>query len=125
MAALHHRDGLAVAVVGVAEALLEVASVFGTSQQSAHVQGIDRGLRQNLWHIFLGNAPSQAFGDGCFANASFAHQKGVVFATATQDLNGAFDFIFAPNEGVDFSVFGKLVQVLCELLKWRRFFVLF
>ena len=107
------------------KALLKITAVLGTSKQCAHIQRINNRIGQHIRHIFLRDAPGQAFGDRRFPDASLPHQQGVVFSAPTQDLDYAFDFVLAPDEGVDFSVFGKLIQVLGELLKWGRFFVLF
>ena len=105
--------------------MLEIASVLGACQQSAHVQGIHNRFGQDFRHVFLGDAPSQTFGNGCFANASLTHQQGVVFATAAENLNGALNLVFATNERVDLAILGHLVEVLGELLKGRRFFRFF
>ena len=73
----------------------------------------------------MGDAPSQAFSNRSFTNACFTHQERVVFASAAQNLDGALDFVFATNKRIDLAVFGKLVEVLGELLKRGGFFVLF
>ena len=105
--------------------MLEITTVFGTRKQSAHVKGVDNRLSQDFRHVFLGDAPCEAFSDGRFTHAGFTHQERVVFASAAQDLDGALDFVLATNKGVDLSVFGELVEVLGELLQRRSFFTLF
>ena len=64
------------------QALFEVAAVAGAGQQCAHVEAIDRGLSQNLWHFFHDDLVGKAFGDSRFAHAGIAHQKRVVFTAA-------------------------------------------
>ena len=44
-------------------------------------------------------------------HASLAHQKGVVFAAAAEDLDDALDLVIAPNQGVYLALFGVLVEV--------------
>jgi len=97
--------------------LLKIATVFGARQQSTHVQGINNGFGQNFGHAALRDAPSQTFRNGRFANASFAHQQGVVLAATTQNLDGALNLVFATNQRVDLALFGHLVEVLRELLQ--------
>ena len=72
----------------------------------------------------MGDTPSQTFGNRGFTYAGLTDQKRVVFTSTAQDLDGALDFVFATNEGVDLAVFGELVKVLGELFKRRGFFVL-
>ena len=107
------------------QALLEVAAVFGAGQQCAHVQRIHDGFAQNVGHFVLGDAPSQALGDGGFAHAGLAHQERVVFAAAAQDLDGALHLELTTNERVDLAVLGHLVEVLRVLLQRRGFFIAF
>ena len=121
-----NRVGLSLQVLDHAfQALLKVAAVFGAGQQSAHVQRVHDGLGQDFRHIALGDAPCQTFGNRGFTHASLAHQERVVLAAAAQDLNRALDLVLAANQRVNLAVFGSLVQVLCELLKWRSLLVLF
>jgi hypothetical protein len=65
----------------------------------------------------LRDTPCQTFCNGCFTDASFTHQQGVVFTAAAQNLNGSFNFIFTANQGVNLAVFGHLIQVLRELFQ--------
>ena len=55
------------------QALLKIAAVFSTSKQCAHIQGVDRGIGQNIRHFALGNAPCQAFCNCGFAYTGFTH----------------------------------------------------
>ena len=105
------------------EALLKVATVLGTCQQSAHVQRIHHRLGQNFRHIVLGDAPCQALGNRGFAHASLTHQQRVVLAATAQDLDRALDLVVAPDQRVDLAVLGSLVQVLGVLLQRRRLLV--
>jgi hypothetical protein len=57
------------------QALLEIAPIFGTGQQGAHVQAIHRGVGENLRNATLDNVARQAFGDRGFADASFSNQQ--------------------------------------------------
>ena len=107
------------------QTLLEISTVLGARQQGTHVKRVDIGFRQNIGHRALRDAPGQAFSDGGFTYTGLAHQQGVVFAAAAQNLDHPLHFVVAANQGVDFSILGQLVQVLGELLQWRCFFGLF
>jgi hypothetical protein len=94
------------------QALLEVAAVLGAGQQRAHVEREHDGVLQDLGHLFLDDAPCQAFRDRGLADAGLAHQQRVVLAAAAQDLDHAVDFFLAPDQRIDLAVGGSLVQVL-------------
>ena len=64
------------------QALLEIASILGARQQSAHVELVHRALRQHLRHIAFDDAARQALGDRGLADAGFAHQQRIIFAPA-------------------------------------------
>ncbi len=85
------------------EALLKVATVLGTRQQSPHVQGKDLAFTKDLGHILLSDAPSQALSNGRLAHAGLAHQKRVVLAPPAQDLNHPFDLIVATDQRIDLA----------------------
>ena len=59
--------------------LLEITSVFGSCQQRAHIQGIDRGVFQNVRDIFFNNSSGQALRDRSLAHTGFAHKKRIIF----------------------------------------------
>ena len=99
------------------QALLEVAAVLGAGQQRAHVQRIHDGILQDVGHVFLDDAPCQAFGDRGLADAGLAHQQRVVLAAAAQDLDHAVDFFLAADQRIDVAVGSRLVQVLRELVQ--------
>jgi hypothetical protein len=106
------------------QALLEVAAVLGARQQRAHVEGVHGGVREDLRHVLLHDAPGQAFGDRGLAHAGLTHQQRVVLAAAAQDLDHALDLVLAADQRIDLAVLGRLVQVLRELLERRSLLVL-
>jgi hypothetical protein len=101
------------------EALLEIATVLGTGQQSAHVQRIDVGLFQDLRDLVLDDAPGQALGDGGLADAGLADQQRVVLAPTAQHLDHAFDLEFAPDQRIDLALARQGVEILRVLLQRR------
>ena len=112
-----HRVGLVFEVLQHAfQALLKVAAVFGTGQQRAHVERVNNGVGQHFGHVVLCDAPSQALGDGGFSHTGLANQQWIIFSAAAQNLDHALNFVFAPNQRINFAVACQLVQVLGELL---------
>ena len=99
------------------ESLLEVAAVFGTRQQSTHVERKHGRLGQHFRHIALGDTPSEAFGNRGLAYPSFADEQRIVLAPAAQHLNDALDFGLATNQWVDAPFTGRGIEVGRELLE--------
>ena len=109
------------------EALLEITAVFGAGQQRAHIQRIDSRVGQHLGDLTFHDHSGQALRQGGLAHPRLAYQQGVVLAAAAQDLNDAFDFMLAPDQGIDLILAGQFVEVGGEVfqggLGWR-FYVL-
>src|SRR5206468_2808471 len=84
-------------------------------KRRAHVQRIHDGILQDLGHVFLDDAPCQAFRDRGLADPGLAHEQRVVLAAAAQDLDHAIDFLLAPDQRIDAAIGGSLVQVRGEL----------
>ena len=93
------------------QAFLEIPAIAGASQQRAHVQRVDGGLRQHFRHVALDDALGQAFRDRGFANARITHIKRIVLGAAAQDLDGALDLHLPPDQRIDLPGRGFLVQV--------------
>ncbi len=91
--------------------LLELAPVFGPGQQPGHVEHQHALVFQALGHFARHDALRQPFDDGGFAHARLADQHRVVFAAPLQHLDGAPDFVVAPNHRVQLAGAGALGQV--------------
>jgi hypothetical protein len=90
-------------------ALFELAAVLGAGDQGCQVEHDDALAEEGARHFFLDDAQGQSFDDGCFADAGFADEDGVVFLAAAQDLGDAFDLVFAADDGVEFAFFRQAV----------------
>ena len=99
------------------QALFEVAAVFGTGEQCAHIQGVDDGVSEDVRYIFIHNATRQTFGDGCFTDTGLTNQQWIVFATAAENLYHAFQFAFAADKRVNLAFLGKCIQINGVLLE--------
>ena len=93
------------------EALLEVATVLGTRQQRAQVEGVDDALGQQVRHLAIDDALGQAFGNGGLAHAGLTDQQRVVLAPTGEDLRDALDLLLTPHQWVDAPGTGQFVQV--------------
>ena len=105
------------------QAFFEIASIAGASKQGAHIERENRCICKNLGRFTRDNLACQSFGDGCFTNAGIADQKRVVFTTAAQHLNAAFNLGVATDQGINiaFTRFG--VQIDAVFLQRGFFFI--
>jgi len=99
------------------EPLLEIAAVFGASDQGAQIQGIDRAFGQDFGHLAIDDLFGQPLGDGRLAHAGFSNQQGVVLASAAQYLDGALHFTAAPDEWIDLAGLGQFIEIFRELVQ--------
>ncbi|MCY1410778.1 hypothetical protein D9M71_261530 [compost metagenome] len=93
------------------EALLEIATVFGTGQQGTQVEGVNHAVGQQVRHLVVDNALGQAFGNRGFTHARLAHQQRIVFAPTRQDLRNALDFQLTPHQRIDATLAREFVEV--------------
>ena len=101
------------------EALLELAAELGAGDQGAHVQGEDALALETLRHLAVEDALRQAFDDSGLAHSGFADQHRVVLGAALQHLDGAADFVIAPDYRVQLALlrpFGEVDAVLGQRL---------
>ena len=64
------------------DAAFKLAAELRSGHKARQIQKIDLAVAQALRHIALGNAQSDALGDGRFANARLANQAGVILLPA-------------------------------------------
>lgn len=115
------EDDAALAALDVFEdgfqPLFKFASVFGSGDHGAEIEGDDRFVSQTFGDIAGDDALSQAFDDGGFADAGFTDEDGVVFGAAAEDLDHAADFFVAPDDGVEFALTGTVGEVIAEFFE--------
>ena len=95
----------------VFQPLLEITAILGTGQQCAEIQRINGRRFQYFRNFLVDDLFCQSFRDGSFADAGLTNVKRIVLATTTQNLNRAFNFILATNQGIDFAELSLLVEV--------------
>ncbi len=96
------------------QALLEVATVLGTSHQCAQVERVDHRVGQHVGHRAFDDAAGQALGDGRLAYARLTDVQRIVLAAAAEDLDGALDLVGTADQGVDATCPGLVVEVAGE-----------
>ena len=93
------------------EALFEVATVFCSGQQRAHVKRVNTGFVENLRYVVLDDPTSQTLGDGGLANAGFADQQRIVFAATAKRLDHPLEFLFASDQRVNLALQRQVVEI--------------
>ena len=83
--------------------LLELAAIFRTGNQRAHVERHQLLVLQRLGHVAIDDAQRQAFGDGRLADARLADQHRIVLGAPRQHLDGAADFLVAADHRVELA----------------------
>ena len=99
------------------EALFEFATELGASQQGGHVQGEHALALERVGHFTIDDALGQALDDGGLAHTGLADEHRVVLAAPLQHLDGAADFVIAPDHRVELAGAGALGQIKAVLLE--------
>ncbi len=98
------KDGLGLALQGLEhrlQALLEVAAITRAGNERTHIEGVDGRVAQMLGHAAMDDGARQTLDDGGLAHPRFANEEGVVLAPPRQNLQGPFQLLRTPDEGVD------------------------
>ena len=93
------------------ESLFELAFVFGTGDERAHVEREDLFALQVLGHVAAHDTVRQPFSDGRLTDARFTDQDRVVLCPPTQDLEHASDLLIASDHGIKLTRPRAFVQV--------------
>ena len=109
------------------EALLELAAIFGTGNQRAHVERHQLLVLQGLRHVTIDDAQRQTFGNRRLADAGLADEDRVVLGAARQNLDRAADLVIAANDRIELArarvggqIAGIFLQSVIALLGGRR-----
>ena len=93
------------------DALFELASVLGSCDHEGEVEGDDLFVAEEFGDISTGDFLGEAFDDGGLPDAGFADEDGVIFCAAAEDLDDAFDFVGATDDGIDFALLGEFGEI--------------
>ncbi len=93
------------------EALLEVAAKARAGEQRAHVERENLDVLEHRGDAAIVNCERESFGERGLTDARFADEDGVVLAAAQQDVDCAFDLVFASDERIDLALGGAIGEV--------------
>jgi hypothetical protein len=93
------------------ETLLELATILRPGNERAHVEGHQALVLEAFGHIAIDDPQRQAFGNCRLADTRLADQHGVVLGAPRQDLNGAADFVVAPDYRIELAFARRLGEV--------------
>ena len=99
------------------EPLFELAAIFRAGDQGTHVERKQLLVVQALRHVAVDDALGETLDDGGLADTGFADQHRVVLRAAGEHLDGAPDFLVAPDHGVDLAVargLGEIARVFFQ-----------
>ena len=91
--------------------LLELAAVFCTRNQRAHVEREQLLVFQAFRHVAVEDPQRQPFDDRGLADAGLADQHRIVLGAAGKHLDGAADFLVTANDRIELAVARGLGQV--------------
>ena len=91
--------------------LLELAAIFRARDQRAEIERQQLLVLQALRHVAVENAQRQALDDRGLADAGLADQHRIVLGAAGEHLDGAADFLVAPDHRIELAVARGLGQV--------------
>ena len=114
---IDEEDDLALALLYLVQALLELAAVLCTGHQSAHVQAEHDAVLQVLGHIAPDDTLGQTLGDGRLADARLTDEAGIVLGLTGQDADDVPDLLIATDDGVQLLLAGQIDQILTVLLE--------
>ena len=100
--------------------LLELASVFRSGDQRAHVQGHQAFAQQRLRHLVADDAVGQRLDNGRLAHTGLTDQHRVVLRPSAKDLDDALDLFGPSDDRVQLAGSGGGGQVDAQLVQDRR-----
>ena len=96
---------------------LELAAIFGSGNQAAHVERHQLLALQAVRHVAVDDAEGQPFGNRGLADAGFTNQDRVILGAAGQYLNSAADFLIPADDRIKLAVARRLGQVTGKFLE--------
>ncbi len=91
--------------------LLELAAIFRAGDHGAEIEREQLLVLEAFRNVAVDDAQRQAFDDRGLADAGLADQHRIVLGAPGQHLNGAADFLVAPDHGIELAVARRLRQV--------------
>ena len=93
------------------QALFELAAIFRAGNERAEIERQQALVLQALRHVAIEDAQGEAFHDRGLADAGLADQHRIVLGAPGENLDGAADFLVAPNHRIELAVARGLRQI--------------
>ncbi len=93
------------------QALLKLAFVFGTGDQSTHVERIELLILQVLRHIAAHDTLSKTFNDSGLTGTWLTDQNRIVLCTSREDLKHTAYLLITSDDRVEFTLAGFVYEV--------------
>ena len=90
------------------DAFLELTAIFGARDHEGEIERDDFLLAKQFRHVAPGDFLGEALGDGGLAHAGFTDEDGIVLGAAAKDLDDAFDFALAADDGIEVRLCGRV-----------------
>src|SRR5215475_3902209 len=87
----------------------KIAAIARARKQRTHIKREYRCAFQNVGDLALYDPAGQSFRDGGLADAGIAYEQRIVLLPPAKHLDGAIDLGIAPNQRINFAVFGLLI----------------
>ncbi len=100
------------------EALLEIPSIFCTSEQSPQIKRINDAVGEQLGHLVIYDTLGKALGNRSLTHTGLTNEQRIVLATASQNLRDPLDLMFTPNQRVDTALTRQIIQIACIGIEW-------
>ena len=93
------------------QTFLELAFIFSSGDQRAHIQREDLFRLQVLGNVTPNDTMGQPLSDSSLTYTRLTDQDRIVLRTAAQDLQDTADLLVTSDHGVQFTATGTLVQI--------------
>jgi len=98
-------------------AVLELASILGTSHEAREVKRPDLLSAQDIGNVTRRDELGESLDDSRLADTRVAEDERVVLLTARENLHDALDLLVTTDDGVELAIGGELGEVASVLFE--------
>lgn len=98
----------------------EFTTVFGTSDETGHIEYEESLMLHGKWHFTSRDAASKSFHDGSFTDTRITGENGIILGFTIQYRDKPIDFFFTSNDGVYFSISRFFCDISTEEVECGR-----
>ena len=107
------------------DALLELSAILGAGDHKGEVEGDHAFVAKEFGHVAGRDLLGKALDDGSLADASLTQENRIILGAAAEDLNDAFDLVFAADDRVHLALAGDFGQVAAKSFEGRSLHLAF